>query len=616
MATATSTALPRPIELLAPARDAATGREAVLHGADAVYIGGPAFGARAAAAVDIDDIRALCRFAHLYGVRVYVALNTILYDHELSAAQQLATQLYDAGADALIVQDMALLNLSLPPIALHASTQTDNRTPEKARALEAAGFSQIVVARELSLTEIRTIAQSVSVPLEAFVHGALCVSYSGRCYASQHCFKRSANRGECAQFCRLAFNLIDGSGKTIATARHLLSLRDMNRSANLEAMMDAGVSSFKIEGRLKDTAYVKNTVAYYRRRLDEIISRRPEDYCRSSFGKSLIAFEPDVARSFNRGFTDYFLQRPTTPMASPLSPASRGKRIGHIAGGRGRRLRIRLEQGETLAPGDGLCYFNEEKGMCGFRVNRAEGDTIYPHQPQDIKPGTTIYRNHDAAFERLLAHPTATRTLALNIEIKETPSGFHLAAHDESGISVAFDMTHPHEAALTPQTEQIRKQLSRLGGTAWYAKEIDVQATSFIPASTLATWRRTMIERLLSAHETHYQRPQRKQPAEKQPQVKPRLGYEANVANTQARAFYNQRGATDIAPAYELQETDEAALMTCRYCLRRELGACLKESGVKTLKKPLTLRLPDGRTFRLKFNCTLCEMQVLPSRHT
>lgn len=603
--------LPRPIELLAPARDAATGREAVLHGADAVYIGGPAFGARAAAAVEVGDIKELCDFAHLYGGRVYVAFNTILYDNELARAERLAHELYDAGADALIVQDMGLLRLDLPPIALHASTQTDIRTSQKAAELQAAGFSQIVAARELTLTEIRHMADAVSVPIEAFVHGALCVSYSGRCYASQHCFGRSANRGECAQFCRLAFDLIDGRGHAVRTGKHLLSLRDLNRSASLEAMMDAGVSSFKIEGRLKDTAYVKNTVAHYRALIDDIIRRRPDDYCRSSQGRSEIGFQPDAERSFNRGFTDYFLHGPSVPMASPDTPASRGKHIGTVIKCSPREIKLKLFDGVTLTAGDGLCYSDTTNGMQGFRVNRAEGSTVWPHKPQRISLGTPVFRNHDALFEHTLARPTAKRTLALHIALSETPDGFRLQAHDEGGVRTTLHFAAHHEASKSPQVEQIRTQLSRLGGTPWRADEIEVHTEAFIPASTLSAWRRALVEVLTDAHRAAYKRAPRLHPAGKRTQAPHTLDYSANVSNAAARAYYEARGAGDIAPAYELREAPGAALMTCRYCLRRELDACLKEGGAQRLTPPLALRLPDGRTFRLDFDCARCEMRLM-----
>ncbi|MBR1838735.1 MAG: U32 family peptidase [Bacteroidaceae bacterium] len=601
----------RSIELLAPARDAQTGREAILHGADAVYIGGPAFSARAAATTSVDDIATLCDFAHLYGARVYVALNTILYDDELRAAERLIGQLYKAGVDALIVQDMALLRMELPPIALHASTQTDIRTPEKALELQRAGFEQLVVARELSLSEIRQIHEAVHVPIEAFVHGALCVSYSGQCYASQYCFGRSANRGNCAQFCRLPFDLIDGAGRTVRTQQHLLSLRDMNRSLSLEEMMDAGVSSFKIEGRLKDVGYVKNTVAHYRRLIDSILARRAQDYRRSSFGNSQVAFAPDVSRSFNRGFTDYFLHSRTAHIASHESPASRGKLIGSVVRATPREIALRLNPGVVLSAGDGLCYIHEREGLMGFRVNRVEGSVVYPHQPQHIKPHTPVYRNHDAAYERELARPSATRTLSLRIRLSETPTGFALQATDESGERISLAWDYPHQTAQKPQHENIRTQLSRTGGTAWRVAEVVVETSAFVPSSTLSAWRREMVEALQQAHRQHYERQQRTTAAHTSAQTTKALDYRANVANHLAKSYYTEGGAAEVAPAYELHAPKHATIMTCRYCLRRELGACLKEGGASSLPEPLSLRLSDGRAFDLRFDCHRCEMRVM-----
>lgn len=369
----------RQIELLSPARNADCGIEAILHGADAVYIGGPSFSARAAAGNSVEDIARLCRFAHLYGARIYITLNTILHDDELSEAERMVHELYQAGVDALIVQDLGLLRLDLPPIALHASTQMDNRTPEQARRLEALGFSQIVVARELSLTDIRAISQATPLPLEAFVHGALCVSYSGQCYASQYCFGRSANRGCCAQFCRLAFDLVDSEGRTVIRDKHLLSLRDMNRLNSLEAMMDAGVSSFKIEGRLKEAGYVKNVTAAYRQAIDKILERRAADYCRSSYGRSTLTFTPQPEKSFNRGFTEYFLHDRRTPMHSFDTPKAMGEAIGEVNRVERRAFTIHpakpspSSDGEICA-GDGLCYIDPDGHLQGFRVNRVDPD--------------------------------------------------------------------------------------------------------------------------------------------------------------------------------------------------------------------------------------------------
>ncbi len=611
---------PHKIELLAPARDAQCAREAILHGADAVYIGGPGFGARAAAGNAVDDIVALCDFAHVFGAKVYVTLNTILYDSELKEAEDMVWQLYRAGADALIVQDLALLEMDLPPIALHASTQMDNRTPEKAQWLEAAGFSQIVLARETSLEDTRRISQAVRVPLEAFVHGALCVSYSGRCYASEYCFSRSANRGRCAQFCRLAFDLIDSDGRVWQSDRHLLSLRDMNRTASLEEMMDAGVRSFKIEGRLKDSDYVKNVTAWYRAEIDKVIARRPESYARASYGKTQLKFVPNPARSFNRGFTDYFLRG--TCEASPVhsfdTPKATGAYIGTAGRVTRRSLVLRPAKGcpSPIVAGDGLCFTDTEGKLKGFRVNKVEGGEIFPATMPRITPGAKLYRNLDHAFSQLLAKPTATRTLAADITLRETPQGYSIEMADESGTATAVHFPCPHENARTPQRETMARQLAKLGGTVFAPRHIAVETEGerFIPSSTLAEWRRELAEKHLRTHRLSYH----------SESAAPRDGkkldeaavqaadFTSNVSNALARRFYTRHGAASPAPAFELRQPDgDAALMTCRHCIRRALGCCLKTEDGKKLPRQLALRLGDGRMFPLRFDCKRCEMLVM-----
>ena len=600
----------RRIELLAPAKTADIGIEAIRHGADAVYIGAPAFGARAAAGNSVDDIRRLCDYAHLCGARVYIALNTILYDDELAAAETLATQLYDAGADALIVQDMALRKLHLPPIALHASTQMDIRTPRKAAFLAAEGFAQLILARELSLDEIGAIHAAVpAAKLEAFVHGALCVSFSGRCFASQECFARSANRGRCAQFCRLRFDLIDGDGRELIHQKHLLSLRDMNRSQSLEEMMDAGIVSFKIEGRLKDVDYVKNTTAYYRRALDAVLARRSDDYERASFGRSEIGFDPDVSKSFNRGFTDYFLHG-RAPVHSFDTPKSIGQEIGRVVRCAGRAFEA--ETSEPLHAGDGLCFFDEQGELQGLRVNRVEGRSVFPATMPRLRVGTRLYRNLDFAFEKTLSKPTAERRLDLSVRFGEQANGFRIEARDESGVEVAFDFDCPKEAAQTPQAANIERQLGKLGTTPFRLAhfELDWAAECFIPSSQLSAVRREMVERLLARHAEAYQRPQPAATSEPKPAPE-HLDYAANVANRLARQFYEEHGATDIEPAYELRAPKEAVLMECRHCVRYALGHCKKERGAAdTWKEPLRLRLADGRTFPLEFDCKNCVCKV------
>ena len=465
---------PRPVELLAPAKDLATGRAAILHGADAVYIGAPSFGARASAGVLIEDIGRLAYFTRLYRAKVYVALNTILYDDELPEAERIAWELYRAGADALIVQDMSLCRLSLPPIALHASTQCDIRTVEKVRMFQSLGYEQVVLARELSLPEIRKIADSTSVVLEAFVHGALCVSLSGQCYLSEALTGRSANRGACAQLCRLPYTMIDADGKVIRSNQHLLSLKDLNRSAELESMLEAGISSFKIEGRLKGISYVKNVTAHYRRLLDELISRYPERYCRASSGRCSFAFHPAPEKSFNRGFTDLLLsgKRDTDSLITPESNKSRGAYIGRVTAVKRDKICIRLRSDNTesktsLANGDGLYLLHPDGSMSGTRINVVLPDgSIQVDNPTGIVPGTNVFRNYDIRFEKALSQDnSAVRLIPVSLTLTDVPEDFSLLIEADGYPPVKGTIAAAHEPANRFDEEQIRKNLSKLGGT-------------------------------------------------------------------------------------------------------------------------------------------------------
>ena len=608
----------RKIELLAPARDVECGLEAIRHGADAVYIGGPSFGARAAAGNSVEDIGRLCTFAHTYGARIYVTLNTILYDDELSAVERLIWQLYDCGVDALIVQDMAILKLDLPPIALHASTQMDNRTPEKAKFLEEVGFSQIVLARELSLNEIAAIHAAVQVPIEAFVHGALCVSYSGQCYASQYCFSRSANRGKCAQFCRLSFDLINADGEAIVRDQHLLSLRDMNRSSSIEEMLDAGVSSFKIEGRLKETSYVKNITAYYRQKIDEVLARRSEDFERSSYGVSRLQFEPKAEKSFNRGFTDYYLHGRIAGVHSFETPKAKGEAVG-VAKRIGRRsFSIKYTHGEDpslrLNAGDGLCYITAEGKLQGFRVNKVEGIDVYPAVMPVISPDTPLYRNLDYDFEKKLSRPTAVRKLSVAVRFAEDETGYRLSLKEESGAAVDLHFDYAKENARSPQKDNILRQLSKMGDTPFEVgeAEVDTDGERFIPSSVLADWRRQAVDELMAVKLRDYRRELRVQKKE-HAHVAESLTYLSNVANEEARRFYEEHGAKQIMPAYEIKQPEKAVIMYCRHCLRYAFGLCPKHHHRKfpqEWKEPLALRLADGREFPLEFDCSHCQMKV------
>ena len=596
------------IELLSPARNLECGLAAVDHGADAVYIGAAKYGARASAGNSVQDIATLCKYAHQFKVKVYVTVNTILYDDELQETQDLIWELYRIGVDALIVQDLALLKLKLPPVPLHASTQMDNQTPEKAIALKELGYQQIVLARELSLEQIREIHQAVpDVPLEAFVHGALCVSYSGRCYASEYCFGRSANRGECAQFCRLPFSLEDSNGERIVEDKFLLSLRDMNRSKHLEEMMDAGVRSFKIEGRLKNVSYVKNITAYYRQQIDAILRRRKE-YQRSSLGETEFFFTPDPARSFSRGFTNYFLHGRTDDMASPDTPKSRGQLVGHVKEVRHGCI---IVAGTTpFSNGDGLCFLDEQGQLQGFRVNRVEGNHLYPAEMPDVKKGDTLWRNFDQQWEKLMARDTAVRKIPLCISLTEVENGFELKAM--SNVPCKLNFQAEHQLARTDQTAGIKEVLSKLGDTIYKAEDVEIRFSQpwFIPRSMLADWRRALIEKL----------PTTEMPLKGEAPNPPSHNNAAsvscfnfNISNRLSRQFIAD-GGTQPADALEVtgKLPEGQPLMTCRFCLRYQMGWCPQHHRVKSpYQEPYYLCSKDGRRFRLEFDCKKCEMKVL-----
>ena len=489
----------RKIELLAPAKNLECGIAAVDHGADAIYIGAPRFGARAAAGNSLEDIAELVRYAHVYNVRIYVTVNTILKDEELKDTEKMIWDLYRAGVDALIVQDMGLLELNLPPIPLHASTQMDNRTSQKVRFLAEAGFRQVVLARELSLVEIENIHHACpDVPLEVFVHGALCVSYSGQCYVSQACFGRSANRGECAQFCRLAFDMIDADGKAIVRNKHLLSLKDLNQSEELEQLLDAGASSLKIEGRLKDVSYVKNVTAYYRQKLDTIFKRRKE-YIRASSGEVKLEFKPQLDKSFSRGFTNYFLFDRNKDIFSFDTPKSLGEEMGTVKEIRGNYLTVAGIK--SFNNGDGVCFLDETGKLQGFRINRVENNKLFPQEMPRIKPRTILYRNFDQEFERLMSRKSAERKIAVILKLAENNRGFTLSLTDEDDHSVSVVLEREKERARTPQEDNLRTQLGKLGNTPFEASDIVIDWSDnwFIPASMLAELRRKGIEKLLTA---------------------------------------------------------------------------------------------------------------------
>lgn len=637
------------LELLAPAKNLECGMAAIDHGADAVYVGAAHHGARASAGNSVEDIAALCAYAHRYGARVHATLNTIVYDDEMDDVLRLADQLAAAGVDAFLVQDMGLmrkLRQRLPQVALHASTQCDTRTAEKVAWLRSLGFDRVVLARELSLDEIRTISEANhGVELEAFVHGALCVSYSGVCYASQQCFHRSANRGECAQFCRLPFDLVDSDGQEIASQRHLLSLKDMCRINGLEALAEAGVCSFKIEGRLKDADYVKNVVAAYSQALDRIIKNNPNKYRRASFGKVRYTFEPDLRKTFNRGYTAYFLNGREPDIVSMDTPKALGESVGRVK--EVRRESLTVAGTASFANGDGLCFLTADRRLVGFRVNRAEGNRLFPHQmPEGLKPGMSLYRNHDERFEKLLSGKTATRSIEVSMVYGLTPTGFYLTMTSEgpdcNACTATAETDCPHDAARRPQDENVVRQLTKLGDTPYACDKVDIRDNAgayFVPNSRLADLRREVVSRFEEAwmeaikgqgsgsdrknysvnrdysvykdNRDQGSNPQRPKNLTWEPAYG-RFPYLYNISNHLARAFYEHQGMANPTPAFEMARPEgEVLIMQCRHCIRYALGHCVRRGGTRpSWREPLFLRLADGRRFRLEFRCDECQMEI------
>ena len=620
------------LELLAPAKNLDCGIAAIDHGADAVYIGAPRFGARSAAGNSLEDISRLCDYAHPFGVKVYVTVNTILYDDELDDTRQLLQDLQTIGVDAVLVQDMGIQELSSSFLfpRLHASTQTDNRTPEKVRWLRDLGFKRVVLARELSVEEISEIHREVpDVELEVFVHGALCVSYSGICYASQYCFGRSANRGECAQFCRMKFSLVDSEGREVEHDRYLLSLKDLNQSDHLQELIEAGATSFKIEGRLKDVGYVKNVTAAYSQRLNAIIRRYPDKYRRSSSGECRYTFTPDLRKTFNRGYTTYFLHGRQPDIASFDTPKAMGEFVGTVKELRGDSFNVAGIS--SFANGDGLCFVNDDRQLEGFRANRVQGNRIWPYRmPRGIRPGMRLYRNSDQEFERVLSKSSSERRIPIRLALRAVDDGFELSVlsrNEERGTrnentsspEIMVHICAEHIQAQKPPHENIIRQLSKLGDTIYTCSDVDIPAdfNYFIPNSLLSDMRRSMVDLLsrsvecgvwnenssaaesahdsnLTPHSTLHTPRQYDHP------------YLYNISNRLSQQFY---GTTEKT-AYELKG-GKGPIMQCRHCIRYSLGYCVKHGGQHpTWHEPLSLVLGDGRRFRLEFDCKHCQMNV------
>lgn len=605
------------IEILAPAKDLIGGMAAINSGADAVYIGAPQFGARSNANNSIEDVAALVQYAHLFNAQVFVVMNTILYDNELETCRSMIWELYDIGVDALIIQDMAIMEMDLPPIVLHASTQANNRDADKIKFLKDAGIKRVVLARELNLHQIKTIYDHADVELEFFVTGALCVSFSGNCYMSVANGERSANRGSCAQNCRLPYNLIDGNGETLIKNSHLLSIKDLDISEQIPNLIEAGIVSFKIEGRLKDVVYVKNNVSYLRQKLDSFLENEGSDkYMKASSGTCTYTFDSSLNRTFNRGYTDYFVNERHSSIGSWESPKSKGQYIGKLIRTVGNAYEI--ENGEFLNNGDGLCFINENNEADGIYVNKAENGKIYPNVLKEIKDGTFIYRNNDAAFIKIVEREdSAVRKISTTLLLTENESGFELIATDEDGNISIVNLEHAKEQTKTGESieENIKTQLAKTGFTPYTANEINIMFSQnwFLPISKINEMRRTVYDQLTEIRLKNYKREEHQLVKTSHPYPETKLDFMYNVSNKTARKFYERHGVTEIEKAFELQwDPGKSRVMTTKYCIKYELKKCPIHQkdivGVK-VKEPLVLKQGELE-YKLKFNCKPCEMEI------
>jgi len=603
------------IEILAPARDLIGGMAAINSGADAVYIGAPQFGARSNANNSIEDVAALVKYAHLFNAQVFVVMNTILYDNELETCRSMIWELYDIGVDALIIQDMAIMEMDLPPIVLHASTQANNRDADKIKFLKDAGIKRVVLARELNLHQIKTIYDEADVELEFFVTGALCVSFSGNCYMSVANGERSANRGSCAQNCRLPYNLIDGNGETLIKNSHLLSIKDLDVSDQIPNLIEAGIVSFKIEGRLKDVAYVKNNVSYLRQKLDSYLEGS-DKYTKASSGKCTYTFDSTLNRTFNRGYTDYFVNERHASIGSWESPKSKGQYIGKLIRTVGNAYEI--ENGELLNNGDGLCFINENNEADGIYVNKAENGKVYPNVLKEIKDGTFIYRNNDIAFIKIVEREdSAIRKIGTTLLLTENKNGFELIATDEDGNVSTVKLEHAKEQTKNGESiaENFKVQLAKTGFTPYSADEINVMFSQnwFLPISKINEMRRNVFEQLSEIRLANYKREEHQLVKTSHPYPETKLDFMYNVSNKTARKFYERHGVTEIEKAFELQwDPGKSRVMTTKYCIKYELKKCPIHQkdivGVK-VKEPLVLKQGELE-YKLKFNCKPCEMEI------
>ena len=603
------------VEILAPAKNLVQGMAAINAGADAVYIGAPQFGARSNATNTIEDIEELVQYAHLFKAQVFVVVNTILYDHELEDCKKMIHELYAIGVDALIVQDMAVMEMDLPPIVIHASTQANNRDPKHVKFLADAGMKRVVLARELNLDQIKDIAKATDVELEFFVSGALCVSFSGNCYMSIANGERSANRGSCAQNCRLPYNLVDGTGKTLIANSHLLSIKDLDLSDQLPNLIEAGVTSFKIEGRLKDMVYVKNNTSFLRKKLDAFLENN-DQFQKASSGRTFFNFDAEMDRSFNRGYTDYFVNKRTEKIGSWDSPKSQGQYIGKLIETKANGYII--ENYEKLNNGDGLYFLNENNEPDGMQINIIVNNIVVPNTFKNIPTGTVIYRNSDAEFNRLVERDdSAVRKIGVNLTFTETNDGFMLVAIDEDGHQSISSFESVKELAKNEEstTPNIIKNLSKTGGTPFIVDDVKVEFSQnwFLPISKVNEVRRVVLEQLIDIRVKEYHREEFQIQKTDHPYPVSQLDFTYNVSNQMARAFYKRHGVTEIEKAFELQwDPGKSRVMVTKYCVKYELGKCARfqrDTMGEKVVEPLTLTHGDN-AYKLKFNCKPCEMEI------
>lgn len=603
------------VEILAPAKNLVQGMGAINAGADAVYIGAPQFGARSNATNSVEDIAELVQYAHLFKAQVFVVVNTILYDNELEDCKNLIHELYRIGVDALIVQDMAVLEMDLPPIVIHASTQANNRDPKHVKFLADAGMKRVVLARELNLDQIKDIHKATDVELEFFVSGALCVSFSGNCYMSVANGERSANRGSCAQNCRLPYNLVDGTGKTLIANSHLLSIKDLDLSDQLPNLIEAGITSFKIEGRLKDMVYVKNNTSYLRKKLDAFLENN-DQYIKASSGRTFYNFEAEMDRSFNRGYTDYFVNKRTEKIGSWESPKSQGQLIGKVLETKAKGYVI--ENQEKLNNGDGLYFINEEGIPDGMQINSIINNVVVPNTYKDIKPGTIIFRNSDAAFTKLVEREdSAVRKIGVKLKFSETKNGFQLVAIDEDGHKSVTEFESGKEITKSEESTipNIKKNLAKTGNTPFIVDDIEIEFSGnwFLPISKINESRRIVLEQLIDTRVKDYHREEFQIKKTDHPYPVSQLDFTYNVANKMAREFYKRHGVTEIEKAFELQwDPGKSRVMVTKYCVKYELGKCARfqrDTMGEKVVEPLVLKHGTNE-YKLKFNCKPCEMEI------